>query len=353
MENSIKENLQIKNKKFKKVILAGALVVSMITSAVTNQNVDAKKKNTKPKLILKGLLKNKNLCKAEGQTLKLNFKAKDKEDGNLTKKVKISVKKPAGGKVKINKKKRQIKFIKAGKYKIVLSVKDSKNKKVKKTIPIEILDLSSNSKNQYIPTISTPAPTVTSNNENINIKQMEVPAITGSVVPEPERYQNYEVEKVEMNGNEYKTVSFDSEMNKNKNLSNKTVDFYYSGVETIAFDGKYFDEFYKNKEYLKYLGKITAIDKYGNDVSNSVVIGTMPNKYGTYVLSICAEDTDGNVNKVDYTIGACDDINETYNNYLKGEGAVLVNENPKVYVIYKKNVNYLRSEDTKVKTLKY
>lgn len=74
----------------KRIIVAGVLALSLVMSStgsivVNKTKVEAKKKNTKPKLTLKGKLKKKKITIKEGQTIKINASAKDKEDGNLKK----------------------------------------------------------------------------------------------------------------------------------------------------------------------------------------------------------------------------------------------------------------------------
>lgn len=144
--------------KFKKSLLVGTLALSLVGSSLLSQNVDAKK-NSKPKIVMKGKLKKKKLTLTKGQALKLKFKAKDKEDGNLTKKVKVKVQKPKSGKIK--KSKRKIKFLKIGKYKLTFTVKDSKNKKTKvkrivKVVP-KTLNNDNNSDNNLILNTSSPS----------------------------------------------------------------------------------------------------------------------------------------------------------------------------------------------------
>lgn len=82
-----------------------------------------------------------------------------------------------------------------------------------------------------------------------------------------------------------------------------------------------FDEnspLFENSEYLKYLGKITATDEYGNDISNNIVIyelglkETMKKSYGQFIY-IYVKDSNGNECAMHINIGTTTDPNENLN----------------------------------------
>ncbi|WP_156923006.1 leucine-rich repeat domain-containing protein [Eubacterium xylanophilum] len=125
--------------KSKKLIAFGMAVVML---GVLTPNVVAEaKKNYKPVITLKGKLSKKAVSLRVREGLSLKYKAKDKEDGNITKKVKIKVYKPRNGKFKKTKKK--IVFLKAGKYKVRFSVKDSKKRKTTRNVVVNVKALNS------------------------------------------------------------------------------------------------------------------------------------------------------------------------------------------------------------------
>ena len=162
----------LKNKKFKKAI---AITISSLLVASSS----IARGNNKPKIRLNSELKNSKTIEInEGEKVLVKATAKDKEDGNLTKKIKINVKKPVDGEYKIGKK--YIRFINPGTYKITFSVKDSDKAvtKIRREVIVNGEDEITNK------TTVTPAPTSTKFPSNTNKPIVTVkPVVTPTKTP--------------------------------------------------------------------------------------------------------------------------------------------------------------------------
>lgn len=82
-------------------------------------------------------------------------------------------------------------------------------------------------------------------------------------------------------------------------------------------------KYFTNSEYIKLLGKITATDANGNDISDSIVIydvdlnDATDISYQSGVVRIYAEDVNGNKAEVSLSIKYCDfSKNYSENDYI-------------------------------------
>lgn len=299
----------------KRIIVAGVLALSLVMSStgsivVNKTKVEAKKKNTKPKLTLKGKLKKKKITIKEGQTIKINASAKDKEDGNLNKKIKITVKKPKNGKYK--KTGKTIKFINDGTYKITVSVTDSNKAKASQTIKVIVKDKENISTNEPVPYVSeepnkvveTPKPTV---------KPTDTP-----IAPSADLSKYGKIEEITVNG---VTYNYCEEL---------YVDYaYFPNEDFVSFQSNNFDEYALN------LGLNIGI---GN---NSKLCDLDPEKILLYFIGTL----DVKVNEVNCSDNVIfyKDVSEREDLYVL---SILIENNGELYKfdeleLYNNDVNYL------------
>lgn len=284
------------NRKFKpkKVIATAMLGLSLVTglsgvpsTSFTEDNlykVEAKSKKDTKKPVIKFSGKSK-ITVEKGESVKIpKTTAKDNKDGNVTKKIKVTVKK--GNKnfskiakaVKSNKK---TKFTSTGTYKIKYTVADKAGNKASKTRTIKVVN-----PKEKIPTTTEKITTEIPTTEKITT---ETPT---TEVPIEKEYPIYE----------YKIVDSSNEEIFDKICNVELSDFNDIGSDKITFDMEHDYSFlyfpdanhkvYQNgSEYLKYFGKIKAYDEYGNDISNNIIICESNNKTRIYIY---VEDQYGN-----------------------------------------------------------
>lgn len=285
-------NRKFNTKRINKGIIAGALALSLVISStgsivVNKTKVEAKKKNTKPKLTLKGKLKKKKLTIKEGETVKINATAKDKEDGNLNKKIKIAVKKPTNGKYK--KTGKTIKFINDGTYKVTVSVKDSKKAKASQTIKVVVKDKENTNANTNGPVpytneepkvVETPKPTVKPTEVPETTKK---PQVTGESLPMLEEFSKYDIKQVKVGDITY-NITEDAKFAEDYITPALTVEANDYNIELendyyrLCFLPETKDEVIDNYTYLKVIGNIYCNDSKGINNSNNIIMYTSPVK---------------------------------------------------------------------------
>ncbi len=95
-------------------------------------------------------------------------------------------------------------------------------------------------------------------------------------------------------------------------------------------------KYFTNSEYIKLLGKITATDANGNDISDSIVIydAALNNakdiSYPAGTVRIYAEDTNGNKAKVSLIINYCD-FSKYSESDFNAAGLTKISNDPVVY----------------------
>ncbi len=308
------KNIGLK-KRIASTVLALTLVLGMIMSTVPVGLTDgtativeaASKKKDKKKPVIKMSGKSK-MTVTKGVSVKIpKVTAKDNKDGNVTKKIKITVKKgkksysSIAKKIKNNKK---VKFTATGKYTITYTVKDKVGNKA--------------TKKRYV-TVKKKEKTTTEN------------ATTED--PKPEA-QTYKTEKITIDDNTYNVSSdinfynmaSDAELKKSNDI-NIIVENDYSHLFFDLNSG-----LTQNFNYLKFLGSIKATDANGNDISDSLIIGINPNlayKNDTqFRVYAYAKDKNGNVNTKVFYMHFLPE--EAVEEYCEADGYVLVNEKPLV-----------------------
>ena len=273
--------------------------------------------------------------------------AKDKEDGNLNKKVKIRVKRV--GDVPNNlkglpyeKDGNYITFLEDGTYKINYSVKDSNNKKTSTTRTVIVNDVEEVESTVAPTTTVTAVPTASPVPTNTPI-QTNTPSNTLTPTVAPTTTQRPVNEKI-INGmkvsddieviEKYNDLRFDDEININLEYVSYIMDRDY--------------EMLKNYDYMKYI-KISA-NKNGEDISDSIEIFAknvdeiFEDNYINIVLDVFVEK-DGMKQKETISIHFFEYLSDS--DY---EGYELINENPKIYGITRENL--IAKDDSSNKMVK-
>ena len=385
-----------KNKKTKPVLLkkglvAGVLGLSIALGApavlpVEPTKVEAAKDKKKPKLTMKG---KSRLYENAGNTIKLGkVTAKDNVDGNITKKISVTVKKnkksfkSIAKKIKSNK---SFKITEEGTYVITYTVKDKAGNKTTKTRYLTIMNLNNKQeKTTEAPTTqkqsttqatktsvttekTTQAPSTTQEKttEEKTTEQTTTETLTTEDIHEdpniiPTDFSKYNIKTTTINGKTYKVTSdedFYNEVILEKGLydTNMTID-----VENDynSFMMELNNPCLDNNNYIKYLGNIKVTDRNGKDITDRIIIcdyklRSKEWKVGkTYSVKFYIEDEKGYYNVKTFNIDFTDESTKEYyeRNHLNYQ---CVDEINNVFGhVRGTNINLSKSEDRdKVKKL--
>ncbi len=282
----------------KKGAIAAAVAVALAatpTASIMDEpnpyTVEAKTKKDKKKPTIKFSGKSK-ITVNKNKVIKVpKTTAKDNKDGNVTKKLKITVKKgkksykSIASKIKKNKK---VKFSSTGKYVITYTVKDKAGNKATKKRYITVVDPKSKNKNNTTKNttekttqkITTETPKTTEKPTTENQTSSEYP-----VMPPVDLSKYGTIEKVTVNGVNYNILTnpTDEYYEVNTNYSEDSeVNYEKCELGVLAYNPEVLD-YLKNHKYLGFFGNIKVIDKYGVDCSNNVFIREWIGKIYTYV----------------------------------------------------------------------
>ena len=284
---------------FRKCALALALAVSVSTgfSAVPGRfdnmaTVEAAKKkdNKKPVLKLQGAA---SIQVTQNESVKIpKATAKDNVDGNLTKKIKVSVKYGKKSYVDLAKKiqkNKAVVFTKIGKYVITYTVSDkAKNKATKKRTVTVVAKAEEGKTTEVATTQSQTTEQVTTAATTTEVPTTEAPTTEDSVkMPDMSKYGT--MEKVTVNGEEYNilTVTDAEKYSDDIEFSKQNLNVVCSKmfVSTLGYDSNKCD-YNKNHKYLEFFGKIKMIDEYGVDCSSTVfIVEKIGSKYFYFINS--------------------------------------------------------------------
>ncbi|MCM1181658.1 MAG: DUF5011 domain-containing protein [Clostridium sp.] len=359
------------------LLLALSLVLSNIPNICPDANpyvAEAKtNKKDKKKPVIKFSGKSK-ITVEKNKSVKIpKTTAKDNKDGNVTKKLKVTVKK--GKKnfsniAKAVKNNKKTKFTSTGTYKITYTVKDKAGNKATKTRTINVVDSKNTNKTTQTPTtekVTTEAKTTekvttqTPTTEKVTTEQptteqptteqptTEQPTFVFNDLPEPVvGDENWKFHSIKLNGKKYYVVNDPDWKTNLDNFSSSTDDFSIENNPKLDFNIKNDYEYLmlskdsgliNNAEYLKYLGEITAQNRYGEELStafnmtiyspfnkNNVVDG--PNNVAYIYIN-------GNQDQVMIPIYlniVTFDKNKNYDeNSFKSQGYELLSKDPLVY----------------------
>lgn len=331
-------------------VIAGILVTGlsgMPNTSMTETNlyvVEAKSKKDKKKPVIKFSGKTK-ITVEKNKSVKIpKTTAKDNKDGNVTKKITVTVKKgkksykSIAKKIKNNK---SVKFTSTGTYKITYTVKDKAGNKASKTRTIKVVNpkkktevTTENKTTERVTTeeITTQMPTT----EKITTETPTTERVT-TETPTTEKPTKGIYQEI-VNGTTY-NVTRDFNLSEEKIFTApKTSDKIKINIEN-DYDKLYFDVTSKltdNSSYLKFLGKITATDENGNDISNNIIIdehaflSPIINS-NIYIINIYVEDNNGNTLRTDFRLLLGLYYNDIPYGYDDLTSLILLNETPPVY----------------------
>ena len=342
--------------------LALAVAVSTGFSAVPGKfnnmvTVEAARKKDKKKPVIK-LSGKSNIRVTQNESVKIpKATAKDNVDGNITKKIKVSVKSGKKSYASIAKKirkNRAVKFTKTGKYTITYTVSDKAKNKATKKRTVTVVAKQENKKTTENKTTAeqttesrTTTEQVTTAAITTEIPTTEAPVTTESVIDPSVTYSKYNISRVNVNGNYY-NVTRDPRLSYAITYANTESDKITINVEH-DYDNivsKSTSRIAENSKYLGYLGKITATDEDGNDISNNIVIAELILDGGidnTDVINIYVEDGKGNnLQKelyLNFDFTDSDDLvfSNVITHDLNKDQCVLINQKPIVYARLRQN----------------
>ena len=292
------------------LVLALAIVVSTGFSAVPGKfnnmaTVEAAKKKDKKKPVIKFAGSSKIETEVNKSVKIPKTTAKDNKDGNVTKKITVKVTKgkkqfkTIAKKIKSNK---AVKFTSTGSYVITYTVKDKAGNKATKKRYVTVtsaakkpVKVAPNTVAPVVPTTEVPTTTETPTTE---APTTEAPATTENVIDPSLEYSKYNINRVNVNGNYY-NVTKDPRLSYALTYANTESDKITINIEHDYdnFVSKSTSGIAENSKYLGYLGKITATDEDGNDISNNIVIAELAlddGIHGTNAIGIYVEDINGN-----------------------------------------------------------
>ena len=343
-------------------LIAGLLGVPDTSITETNPyTVEAKsKKKDKKKPVIKFSGKTK-MTVEKGKSVKIpKTTAKDNKDGNVTKKITVTVKK---GKKKYNsiakavKKDKKVKFTSTGTYKITYTVKDKAGNKATKTRTIKVVAPKKKTTTQT-PTTQTPitervtteTPTTqTPITEKITTEQpttekstVETPIIKYPILEAPvEGDGEYKIHIVNIAGNRYEVVNdrdFQHKIEEASTVQDKITIEIENDYDYMMFSKD--SRLIENVGFLEFIGKITAKDQNGKGFSGITIYAPIINKENAYnTIYIYVEDTEGNSLAIPVDIY----IRKWIDNYNYDEdtftGYKMLSKDPLVYGHLRQNTN--------------
>lgn len=342
----------------KKGALIGALALTLtatssympVNTTITAE-AKAKKDTKKPTLKFKG----KTTMTAEkGKNITIpKVTAKDNKDGNITKKIQVSVKKGTKNYASLAKKiknGKNVKFSDIGKYVITYTVKDKAGNKATKKRYVNVVLPKTKTTEAPVPyvierpsttqiPVTTKAPVTTEAPVTTQTPPTtENPYPNAPIMPIPEEYANYDIQQVTVNGINYNVT----EDEKVLDLLNSAVGEEDSNI-VLSIEKDYISLYFPqtdmndvvdNYKYLNYYGKIHAYDSKGNDISNSIIIYATTMKMDKYIY-IYAQDDNGNKIIQSNYIGFPSNFDEVYES--PNDVVTIVSTDPKVYGVLNEN----------------
>lgn len=349
---------------FRKCALALAFAVAVSTgfSAVPGKfnnmaTVEAARKKDKKKPVIK-LSGKSNIRVTQNESVKIpKVTAKDNVDGNITKRIKVSVKSGKKSYASIAKKIRKnkaVKFTKTGKYTITYMVSDKAKNKATKKRTVTVVAKQEGKKTTENKTTAerttesrTTTEQVTTAAITTEIPTTEAPVTTENVIDPSLEYSKYNIDRVNVNGNYY-NVTKDTRLSYALTYANTESDKITINIEHDYdnFVSKLTSGITDGSKYLGYLGKITATDEDGNDISNNIVIAELSlcdGIHSTNVIGVYVEDNKGNnllknlYLNFDFTDSNDFVFSNVITNDIKKEEFIKIDQNPIVYARLRQN----------------
>ena len=305
------------NKYLRKCILSTVLVCTLVLgmtvsnvpnivtngTAVTVEAASKKKDKKKPKITFKGKTK---LTAYKNKSVKIpKTTAKDNKDGNVTKKIKVTVKKgkksykSIANKIKNNK---SVKFTSTGKYVITYTVTDKAGNKATKKRYVTVKNQPKKETTTEVTTEETTTETQTTETPTTEQPSTEKPTeSTTQENPKPETPTEEEIPAITASSllSDKYTISTDADFHEaviEVPTSSDNVTINIENDRNLIFDPR--DNLTEKSIFLDYLGKITATDAEGNDNSDNIIIDEYNLVGKTYgqdaVIYIYVNDGKGN-----------------------------------------------------------
>ena len=358
----------VKNHHYSSGIRKGALALALAVAVSTGFSavpgkfnnmaaVEAARKKDKKKPVIK-LSGKSNIRVTQNESVKVpKATAKDNVDGNITKRIKVSVKSGKKSYASIAKKIRKnkaVKFTKTGKYTITYTVSDKAKNKATKKRTVTVVAKQEGKKTTENKTTAeqttesrTTTEQVTTAAITTEIPTTEAPVTTENVIDPSLEYSKYDIDRVNVNGNYY-NVTYDTRLSYALSYANTESDKITINVEHDYdnLTSKSTSGITENSKYLGYLGKITATDEDGNDISNNIVIAELAlddGIHGTNAIGIYVEDINGNnlLKRLYLNFDFTDSNDLVFSNVitkdLNKDQCVLINQNPIVYARLRQN----------------
>ena len=283
----------------KKGAIAAAVAVALASTPTTSimdepnpYTVEAKTKKDKKKPKIKFSGKSK-MTVNKNKVIKIpKTTAKDNKDGNVTKKLKITVKKgkksykSIASKIKKNKK---VKFSSTGKYVITYTVKDKAGNKATKKRYITVVNPKSKNTTKSTTEKTTQTPTTTQMPTTQTPTTTEIPTTTEKPTteqPTTEKTQNipilekpvvgdgyYGVNRVKVGDRMYNIINdpdFESVIEKTPTECENITFTIENDYSTFLFSKD--SGLLENYNYLSFLGEMTALDLNGLDMSEGIAV---------------------------------------------------------------------------------
>ena len=292
---------------FRKCALALAFAVAVSTgfSAVPGKfnnmaTVEAARKKDKKKPVIK-LSGKSNIRVTQNESVKIpKATAKDNVDGNITKKIKVSVKSGKKSYASIAKKIRKnkaVKFTKTGKYTITYTVSDKAKNKATKKRTVTVV-----AKQEDKKTTENKTTAEQTTESKVTTEQVTTAATTEATTESSSDANDIAVLKkygnlgtITIGGNDYNILKdVTDDMKRTIDVASPewnelTADKFLPTVFGTSDDSYYF----YNYGVLEYVGKLCVTDKYGVDCSDTICI-LEPWKIDT--LALCYVNSKGEVN---------------------------------------------------------
>ena len=356
------------NKYLRKCILSTVLVCTLVLgmtvsnvpnivtngTAVTVEAASKKKDKKKPKITFKGKTK---LTAYKNKSVKIpKTTAKDNKDGNVTKKIKVTVKKgkknysSIAKKIKNNK---SVKFTSTGKYVITYTVTDKAGNKATKKRYVTVKNQPKKASTEATTEEKTETQTTEATTEKTTTEQPTTEKPTESTTqeqPTPETPTEEEIPTITASSllSDKYTISTDADFHEaviEVPTSSDNITISIENNRNLIFDPR--DNLTEKSSFLDYFGKITATDAEGNDISANIIIDEYNLVGKTYgqdaVIYIYVNDGKGNeVIKKKIIDLQLLNTNSTYPGYE------LISEEPMVFAkIYTNTVGTVTNSSSK------
>lgn len=345
------------------IMLAFVMVMGTVVIPVNNNctmvAAATKKDKKKPKLTMEGKSK-MTVTKGKSVTIP-KVTAKDNKDGNVTKKIKVTVKKgkksysSIAKKIKNNK---SVKFTATGKYVITYTVTDKAGNKAtkKRYVTVKNKQNTATTTEDKTEQATTETPTTeTQTTEQATTEDKTAPTTEATTQEQPNTetptedvtptdYSKYNITEITYDGNTYKVVrdeDFGKVTEKAKTTSDKITLTIENDYDILMVDKS--DSRLLSSEYLKFLGSLKATDENGNDISDRIVINETAlnkaltsKKFGAAIITIYVEDNKGNSLKQYIEVNGYT-FDDSYGEDYFGSDYKFISEEPKAYARLRKS----------------